>query len=199
MNRTTGSTCWKRSRTARAPKSGAQEDPDAADRGGGEEGDGGLGDVGEVAADPVAGAYAEGAQFGGERPDLAAELGPGDGDGLVGLVHVQQGGVVGAGRVLRGAQRVLGVVEGGAREPACAGHGAVGEDGCVRGGEPDVEPLGDGLPEGVELVDGPAVQGRVATVGGGSEALRGPGLESGDPGRGDPVGARRPEGFRLRG
>ena len=40
--------------------------PDAADGGGGEEGDDGLRDVGEVAADAVAGADAEGAQFGGE-------------------------------------------------------------------------------------------------------------------------------------
>ncbi len=173
--------------------------PDPADGGGGEEGDGGLRDVGEVAADPVAGAYAEGAQFGRERADLAAELGPGDGDGLVGLVDVQQGGVAGAGRVLGGAQGVLGVVEGGSGEPLRAGHGPVGEDGCVRGGEAHVEPLGDGLPEGVELVDGPAVQGGVAAVCGGSVALGGPGLEGGDPGRGDPVGARRPEGFRLRG
>ena len=71
--------------------------PDAADGGGGEEGDDGLRDVREVAADAVAGAYAEGAQFGGERADLAAQLGPGDGARLVGLVDVQQGRVVGAG------------------------------------------------------------------------------------------------------
>ncbi len=172
--------------------------PHRADGGGREEGDDGLGDVGEVAAHPVAGAYAEGAQLGGERPDLVAELGPGDGGGLVGLVDVEEGGVVGAGRVLGGAQGVLGVVEGGAGEPACAGHREVGEDLLVRGGEPDVEPVGDGLPEGVELVHGPAVQRGVAAVRGGAVALGGPGLEGGDAGRGDPVGPRGPEGFRFR-
>lgn len=173
--------------------------PDPADGGGGEERDDGLGDVGEVAADPVAGAYAEGAQFGGERPDLAAELRPGDGDRLVALVDADQGRLPGAGRVLGGAQGVLGVVEGGAGEPAGARHGAVGEDRLVGGGEAQVEPLGDGLPEGVEFVDGPAVEGGVAAFGGGAVVLGGPSLECGDPGRRDPFGARGPEGFRLGG
>lgn len=65
--------------------------PHAADGRGGEEGDDGLGDVRQVAADAVAGAYAEGAQFGGEGADLAAQVGPGDGAGVVGLVDVEQG------------------------------------------------------------------------------------------------------------
>ena len=41
--------------------------PHGADRGGGEQGDDGLRDVGQVAADPVAGGDAEPAQLGGER------------------------------------------------------------------------------------------------------------------------------------
>ena len=97
MNRTTGSTCWKRSRTLRAPKSGAQEVQTRADGGGGEEGDDGLRDVREVAADAVSGADAEGAQLGGQGADLAAQLGPGDRARLMGLVDVQEGGFVGAG------------------------------------------------------------------------------------------------------
>lgn len=171
--------------------------PDASDGGGGEEGDDGLGDVGEVAADPVAGGDAECAEFGGERADPAAEFGPGDGDLGVGLVDVEQGGGVGAQGVLGGAQRVLGVVEGGAGEPLGAGHGAVGDDGLVRGGEPYVEPVGDGLPEGVEFVDGPLVQRRVATLGRGSVALGRPALEAGDGGGRDAVGAGLPEGASL--
>ncbi len=95
--------------------------PDAAHRGGGEEGDDGLRDVREVAADAVSGADAEGAQFGGEGADLAAQLGPGHGRGLVGLVDVQERRVVRRGSS-RGAQGVLGVVEGRAGEPLRPGH-----------------------------------------------------------------------------
>ena len=67
--------------------------PDAAHRRCGEEGDDGLRDVREVAADAVSGAYAEGAQLGGQGADLAAQLGPGHRAGLVGLVDVQEGRV----------------------------------------------------------------------------------------------------------
>ena len=52
--------------------------PDGADGRRGEQRGDGLRDVGQIAADPVAGAYAEGAQLGGERADLAAEFGPAD-------------------------------------------------------------------------------------------------------------------------
>lgn len=153
--------------------------PDAAHGGGGEEGDHGLGDVGEVAADAVAGAYAEGAQFGGEGADLATQLGPGDGGRVVGLVDVQEGGFVraGAGR----AQGVFGVVQRGAGEPLGAGHGPVAEHARVGGREPNVEPLRDGFPEGVQFVDGPLVQSGVPAFGGGSVVLGRPGLEPGDP------------------
>lgn len=73
---------------------GSAGGPDAADRGGGEERDDGLRDVGDVAADTVAGAHAEAAEFGGQRADLGAQIGPGDGGGLMGLVDVQQRGVM---------------------------------------------------------------------------------------------------------
>lgn len=95
--------------------------PDAADGRGGEEGDDRLRDVGEVAADPVARGDAEGAEFGGERADLAAQRGPGDGDLGVGLVDVEQGGGVRSEGVLGGAQRVLRVVEGGSGNHSAPG------------------------------------------------------------------------------
>lgn len=168
--------------------------PDAADGGGGEEGDDGLRDVGEVAADAVAGGDAECAQFGGEGADLTAELGPG-GSGLgVGLVDVEECGRVGAQGVLGRAQRVFGVVEGGAGEPRGAGHRAVADDLLVRGGEAHVEPLGDGLPEGVQFVDGPAVQTGVAALGRCAVVFGGPALEAGDGGGRDAVGAGLPQG-----
>ncbi len=161
-------------------------------------------DVGDVAADPVAGAHAEAAQLGGEGADLGAQLGPGDGGGVVGLVHVQQGGRVGAGRVLGGTQRVLRVIEGGAGEPAGAGHRGVGEDRLVRRVEADVEPGGDGLPETGQFGHGPVVQRgvvrpRVACGAGGGAVVGGrPVVEPGELGAGDAVRAGLPQGFRLR-
>ncbi|GDY51265.1 hypothetical protein SVIO_018880 [Streptomyces violaceusniger] len=71
--------------------------PYGADGGGGQEGHGGLGDVRDIAADPVARADAEAAQFGGDRADLAAQLGPADRARIMDLVDVEQRGVVGAG------------------------------------------------------------------------------------------------------
>lgn len=171
--------------------------PDGPHGGRGEQGDDGLGNVREVAADAVSGAYAEGAQFGGQRADLAAQLRPGDRGRFVGLVDVQEGRFVRAGR--RRAQGVLGVVEGRSGEPLGAGHRAVAEHARVGGREADVEPLGDGLPEGVQFVDGPAVQCRVAALGGGSVVFGRPGLEPCDLCLGDAFRIWLPERQGVRG
>ncbi len=171
--------------------------PDPADGGGGEEGDDGLGDVREVAADAVARAYAEGAQFGGERADLPAQFGPGDGGGFVGLVDVEEGRFLRAGG--RRAQGVFGVVDRGAGEPLGPGHRAVAQHARPGAREPHVEPFGDGLPEDLRLVDGPAVQGRVAAFGGGVVVFGCPGLEGGDPGSRDALRIRLPERLGVHG
>lgn len=173
---------------------GGARGPDTADGRGGEQRGDGLRDVGEVAADAVSGAYAEGAQLRGECGDLAAQLGPADRGRFMRLVDMEEGRFMGASRVLGGAQGVFRVVEGGAGEPLGSGHGAIAEDSFVRGGEPDVEPVGDSGPEGLQVVDGPAVQRGVAALGRGSVPLGRPGLEAGDTGGGDPVGSRLPEG-----
>lgn len=172
--------------------------PDAADGRGGEERHDRLRDVGEVTADAVAGADPECAEFGGEGADLAAEFGPADQGLGVGLVDVDEGRGTGAQRVLRGTQGVFRVVEGGTGEPLGAGHGAVADDRLVRGGEPYVEPVGDGPPEGVQFVDGPAMQRRVATVGRCSVPLGRPALEAGDRRGGDALGVGLPEGGFVR-
>ncbi|MGX1268661.1 hypothetical protein RKD18_001855 [Streptomyces phaeoluteigriseus] len=171
--------------------------PDAAHGGRGEEGDDGLRDVRQVGADPVTGTDAEAAQFGGEGTDLAAQFGPGHRSGFVGLVDVQEGRFVGA--CGGGAEGVLGVVQGGAGEPLGAGHGAIAEHARGGGREPYVEPLRDGGPEGLQFGDGPAVQGRVAAVGGGSVAFGRPGLEPGDLGLGDALRIWPPERLGVHG
>lgn len=112
----------------------------------------------------------------------------------MGLVDMEEGRCVGAEGVLGRAQGVFRVVEGGAGEPLGAGHGAVADDGLVRGGEPDVEPVGDGLPEGVQFVDGPAVQLRIAAFGRCSVPLGRPALEAGDRRGGAALGVGLPEG-----
>ena len=182
--------------TAGAEVGGAGR-PDAADGRGGEEGDDGLRDVREVAADAVSRAYAEGAQFGGQGADLAAQFGPAHRGRFVGLVDVEEGRFVRAG--VGRAQGVLGVVEGGTGEPLGAGHGAVAEHARVGGRKPYVEPLGDGFPERVQFVHGPAVQRRVAALGGGSVVLGRPGLELGDLRLGDAFRVGLPERRGVRG
>lgn len=173
--------------------------PYAADGRGGQERDDRVRGVGYVAADAVAGGDAEPAQFGGERGDLAAQFGPGDGGRFVPFVDVDEGGSVGLVEVEGGAQGVFGVVEPGAGEPARAGHRRIGEDRVGGGGEADVEPLGDRAPELLGRAHGPGVQGRVvgdgigARGGGGTVPLGGPLLEAGQPGAGDPFGARAPQ------
>jgi hypothetical protein len=170
--------------------------PYAADGRGGEEGDHGLRNVREVAADPIPRAYAEGTELGGQGADLTAEFGPADRLRLVGLVDVQEGWFVrsGVGR----PQGMFGVVEGGSGKPLGARHRAVAEHARVGGRKPYVEPLGDGFPERVQFVHGPAVQGGVATLGGGSVVLGRPGLESGDLCLGDAFPVWLPERRRVR-
>ncbi len=165
--------------------------PDAAHGGRGEEGDHCLRDIGEVTADPVSGADAEGAQFGGQGADLAAQFGPGDRAGFVCLVDVQEGRLVRAG--VGCAQGVFGVVQGRPGEPLGARHRSAAEHARVGGGEADVEPLREGFPEGVQLVDRPALECRVAAFGGGAVVLGGPRLEPGDPCPGDALGVGLPE------
>lgn len=125
--------------------------PDTADGRGGEECDDGLGDVGQIAADPVPRSHAEGTEFGGERAHLAAEFGPADGLLFGRLVHTQERGCVGA--FVGGAQCVFGVVEAAAGEPGSAGHRGIGEHRLVRSREADSRPLGEGAPEGLQLAD----------------------------------------------
>lgn len=171
--------------------------PDPAHGRCGEQGDHGLGDVREIAADAVSRADADAAQFGGQGADLAAQVGPRHGDGLVGLVDIQEGRFVRAG--VRGAQGVLRVVDGPSGEPLRTGHGPVAEHARVGGREPYAEPLGDSFPEGVQLIDRPAVQCLVAAVGRGSVPFGRPGLELRDLRLGDDLVGRLPERRGVRG
>ena len=97
--------------------------PDRADRGGGEEGDDRLGDVRQVGDDAVAALDPELAQPRGDGGDLGAQLAPAQLAELAQLGGVQDRRLA----VVLAGEDVLGVVEGGAGEPAGARHLARGE------------------------------------------------------------------------
>lgn len=99
--------------------------PHGSDGGRGEQGDHGLRNVREIAADAVSRAYTEGPQLGGQGTDLAAQLGPAHRGRLMGLVDIQECRFVRAG--LGRAQGVFGVVQGRPGKPCGAGHRAVAE------------------------------------------------------------------------
>ena len=132
--------------------------PQRTDGGGGEQRDGGFGDVGQVAGDPVAGTDAEPAQRRGHRGDLPAQLAVGHLDravepGLALADEHQRGVVVGT-----SGQAALGEVEPRAGEPDRAGHPVVGQHRVVRGHRVEAEVVPDAGPEAVEVVDAPLPQ-----------------------------------------
>ncbi|GGW09190.1 hypothetical protein GCM10018980_23220 [Streptomyces capoamus] len=108
-----------------------------------------MGGVGEVADHPVARSHTEVAQGGRDGGDLGAQLPARDLAARSGLV--QRGD---RGRVrVQVAQRVVRVVEGGAGEPAGAGHGLHGQHTLVRSGRVDLEVLPHGRPETFQVGD----------------------------------------------
>src|SRR5581483_7994320 len=165
--------------------------PDGTEGSGGQEGDQRLGDVGEVGGDPVAPPDPEADEAGPGPAHLLDELGGAEVDRRAGLGPSQHGRTpqLGPGRA---PQDVLGVVQGGAVEPAGAGHGPAGEDPVEAGRGPDVEEVPDRQPEGFEVVDRPLPEitvGRTAHPPGLVEPAEVP---AGRRGRGD-VGRRAPQ------
>jgi hypothetical protein len=126
--------------------------PHGADRGGREEGGDRLRDVRHVGRDAVAALHPERAQPGGDPRHLLAQLAPGDLALVAQLARVHDRHAV----VGLAAEGVLGVVELRAAEPHGARHRAVGEHLVVAARDAEVVP--DRGPEGLELLDRPAVQ-----------------------------------------
>ena len=119
--------------------------PHRTQRGGGQHGDEGFGNVGKVAGDPIAGPNAQPLQSLGAARYLVGQLGPRQLDGGAGLAAGHHGDVVGSGG--SGSQGPVGVVEGGTGKPAGAGHGGVGQGHTVdRWGHPAHTGVGGGGP-----------------------------------------------------
>ena len=130
--------------------------PDRAQAGRGQEGDDRLGDVGQVGGHAVAAAHPQPHQARTTAGHLLAQLGHRQLVAAAGLREPDQG------RAVRlAAQGVGRVVQPGAREPAGAGHGGVGQRRADRGGRVELEVVPHRLPEPVEVGDRPAPQGVV--------------------------------------
>ncbi len=110
-----------------------------------------LGDVGQVADDPVAGLDAQLAQSRGDACDLRAQLAPGDLGSLahLGLVDHRDRSVVAP------AEDVLRVGQPRAGEPVGAGHLTAPQHPLVRALRLDLEEVPDRGPEGLDVVDRP--------------------------------------------
>ena len=130
--------------------------PDRSERGGGEEGDECLGDVGRVGDDTIAFTDAELAQCGRAAAHPEAQVVPGQLDGVACLTHGDDGESVWVGR--SGRQRLVGVVERRTREPTHVGHLRAGPDRVRWRHPPDAGELRRRPPEGVEVVGRPADQ-----------------------------------------
>ena len=131
--------------------------PDRAEAGRGQERHEGLDAVGGERDHAVAAAHADRDEARPRPADQLAQLAAGDRALEAVLPGVDHRGV----RVGAGPQRLFGVVQRGAREPLRAGHLARSQHGRGRRVEADVQELGDGRPEAVEVGDRPLVQGGV--------------------------------------
>ena len=162
--------------------------PGSAEAGRGEEGDERVRGVADQRGDPVAGGDAQRRERGARGGDPGAQFAVGQRLGVAVLALEEHGFDV-VGLAVADHEGLFGVVEGGAGEPAGAGHDAFGEDGLAALVEAHVEELGDGGPELLELVDGPLPQGRVVSEL--DAALAGqPVAEARDPGVRDRIGCR---------
>ena len=177
------------------PEVGRAGGPHRPEAGRGEHRDDRLGEVREVARDPVAGADPGRPEPLRGARDVVVELAPGD-DPVIDAVGARGGDLApedDGGAVVAAAKEVLGEVEAGSREPARPRHPIrVREDGVALRGRDDPAEVPDAVPERGGLRHRPGVKGRVVRrlhpV-----ALAHEGGEAGEPRPLDVLGARRPQ------
>jgi hypothetical protein len=129
--------------------------PHGAQARGGEEGDQGLGSVGQVADHPVADTDTEPLEPHADPAYLLLELRVAKLQRWARLRVRHDGDLV---RVVIRSEAVLGVVECGTREPPCLRHGAALQHGSVRRVRLDAEVVPHGGPEVLQAVDRPLVE-----------------------------------------
>ncbi len=137
------------------PHVGRAHAPDRAEAGAGQEGDDGLGNVGQVGGDAIARLHALRAQVQGQRRDLAMQFRPADFTMVAALVagdERRKACGVGGHHV---AEHLLHVIALRALEPARAGHARCGQHRAVWRGRLQFEEIPDALPEGRQVGGGP--------------------------------------------
>jgi hypothetical protein len=142
--------------------------PDRADAGGGEKGDDGLRDVGEVGRDPIPGADAVRLEVDRERGGLAPQLRPAGFLQRAAFVATDDRRHVGGMRRLDMPKHLTRIVDLCPGKPDRSRHLALRQHGGVRRRRAQVEIIPNALPEGVDFADGPLPQrlviGEVLTV-----------------------------------
>jgi len=135
---------------------GGADAPDTPHAHRGQEGNHGLGNVGQVRRHAVTGLHALRLQMQGHRGHLATQLGPADFAVFPLLVSADDGRKAGRMCGLYMAQHLVGVVGLGSRKPDRPGHDVFGQHRGVRRGRLHLEIIPDALPESIEIGDGPA-------------------------------------------
>ncbi len=137
---------------------GRADAPDRADAHRGQKGHHGLGNVGQVGGDAVAGPHAGFLQVQRQRGHLTPQLGPRQLVLLPLLVAADDGGKARRVRRPHVPEHLLRVVGLRAGKPFGARHHVLLQHRGVRGGGLQVKVVPDALPEGVQLGDRPAPQ-----------------------------------------
>ncbi len=134
---------------------GCADAPDRTEAGAGEKRDDGLGDVGQIGRDAVAGLDALVLQMQRERGRLALELRPAGLVKLAVLAAADDRGQAGGMRRVDMPEHLPRIVHLRAGKPDRARHLALGDDGCKRRRRLQIVIVPDAAPEGVEIAHRP--------------------------------------------
>ncbi len=134
---------------------GRADAPDRTDAGAREKRDDGLGNVGQIGRDAVAGLDPLVLQMQRERGRLALELGPAGLVELAVLAAADDRGQAGGMRGVDMPEYLPRIVHLRAGKPHCAGHLALGDDGRKRRRRLQIVIVPDAAPEAVEIAHGP--------------------------------------------
>ena len=141
---------------------GGANAPNRTQARGGQEGDHGLGDVGQVSRDPVSSLNAQGAQAQRQRGGLALQFGPREFTGLALFIGADEGGKAGRMRGPGVPKNLLRVIHLCACKPDGARHGIAAQGLAVGRGGLQIKIIPAALPKSIQLRGRPMPQRLVA-------------------------------------